>query len=185
MISCTLRAGFALDLLVELDEGPPEAGRQRLADGALAGATQADEGRCAGLRAEAAGWNSENSFSRDVGEPGRGLLAQELDDQGEVARQQLVLGEEVGDGLVEGPRDLAEHHHRDIALGAFEARQVRQRDARLLGQVLARHAALAAEKADVARQGGEQAGRLVVEAGRCRFVLLLVLRRCHAVACRV
>ena len=102
----------------------------------------------------------------DVGEPGRRLLAQELDDQGQIARQRLVFGEQVGEGLVEGPRDLAEHHHRHIALGALEARQVGQRDARLLGQVLARHAALAAEEADVARQGGEQAGRLLVEAGQ-------------------
>ena len=40
----------------------------------------------------------------------------------------------------------------------------------------------AAEKADVARQRGQQAGRLLVEARRRCFVLLLVLRRCHAAA---
>ena len=56
--------------------------------------------------------------------PRRPISAMRLSRAG-AAGELLALGEQLGEGLVEGPRDLAEHHHRHVALGALEARQVR------------------------------------------------------------
>ena len=113
-----------------------------------------------------------------------GLPAEKFDDQPQIARERVRFGKHAGNRLVERPRHLAKHHHRHVALGAFHARQVRQRHAGLLREVLARHAALPAKQPDVAGQYAEQVGRIGIQTACSPLLVLLFLLHFHTDARR-
>src|SRR5579862_2287869 len=118
------RADFALDLMIELDEGHGEIRGEQMTQGRLAGATQADEGNAlTTLALDRRPEGAEEELARRS-QLFRGEPVERLDEQTELDRPLRPLADEISERQIQGAGHLAQERDRDVALAGFELCQI-------------------------------------------------------------
>ena len=153
-------AAALLDLAVEFDERHAERSRQQAAERRFAAAAQADQ-RDAPLRKSSDGCAEmlQQQLAR-LRERRRRQPLEELRQQHQVERRFGAVMHQLRDRQADGARDAPQQHDRAIAVAGFELRQIALRHSRVLGQRLARHAALIAQRAHALAEPAQIGRRL-------------------------
>ena len=141
------RAAAALDLAVELDEGHVEPRRQQAAERRLAAAAQADQRDAPAPQIVRRLAEMLQQQVARLAQRGRRQPFEELAQQHQVERRIGAFVDELGHRQADGARDPPQQHDRDVAFADLELGQIALRHLRVLGQHLARHAALVAQRA--------------------------------------
>ena len=142
------RAAAPLDLAVELDEGHVELLRQQTAEGGLAAAAQADERDAPAAQVlRAARRNARVSRSRASLKACAGSRSRNCVSSTRSSAGSAPSLHQLRDRQADGARDPAQQHDRAIAFADLELGEIALRHFRVLGQHLARHAALIAQRA--------------------------------------
>src|SRR5665213_989099 len=139
--------GAALDLAVEFDEGDVQPFSQECAKGGLAAAAQSDQRNALpvailGDGAEMRG-DELAGFHQHIGRQ----PFEKLCEQQEIERRFGPLLHQLRHRQPDGARDPPQQHDRTISEAGFHLRDIALRHLGLLGQCLARHAALMPQRA--------------------------------------
>src|SRR5579863_742576 len=135
------RSDFALDLVIELDEGHGEIRGEQMTQGRFTGTAQADERNTLATLAldrRPEGAEEELACLRKLF---RGEPVERLNEQIELDRPLRPFADEISERQIQSTGHLAQKRDRDVPLAGFELRQIALGHARIPRQDFARHPA--------------------------------------------